>query len=104
MDNLESQDWDILVPIASGVLWNVMVRLGGLDRFLHVVTNGWRKPNNGSRLLRESGYCRWVKSWGWGWEEASKVKKKEEKKENKEREMWVHDGKCIETTWRRLYR
>lgn len=57
VDNLESQNWDILVPIVSGVLWNVMVRLGGLDRFLHVVTNGWRKPNNGSRLLRESGYC-----------------------------------------------
>lgn len=57
MDNLESQDWEILVPIVSGVLWNVMVRLGGLDRLLHVVTNGWRQPNNGSRLLRESGYC-----------------------------------------------
>eukprot|EP00435_Cladocopium_sp_Y103_P036369 s214_g9.t1 len=57
VDNLESQDWDILVPIISGVVWNVTVRLGGLDRFLHVVTNGWRKPNNGSRLLRESGYC-----------------------------------------------
>lgn len=56
VDNLESKDSNILVPIISGVLWNVMVRLGGLDRFLHVVTNGWRKPNNGSRLLKESGY------------------------------------------------
>jgi len=79
VDNLESQDWDILVPIVSGVLWNVMVRLGGLDRFLHVVTNGWRKPNNGSRLLRESGYCGWV-TLGRGWEKAPKIEEKRSEK------------------------
>jgi len=57
VDNLESHDWDIMVPIVSGVLWNVSVRLGALDRFLHIITRGWRTPNNGSRLLRESAYC-----------------------------------------------
>ena len=57
MDNLGSHDWNILVPITSGVIWNVAVRLGGLDRLLHIVTRGWRKPNNSSKLLRESGYC-----------------------------------------------
>ena len=58
VDNLEnSANWDILLPVLSGVFWNVTVRLGGLDRFLYVITSGWRKPNNSSRLLRESGYC-----------------------------------------------
>ena len=60
MDNLESHHWDIMVPIIGGVLWNVSVRLGALDRFLHIITRGWRTPNNGSRLLRESGYCSWT--------------------------------------------
>lgn len=50
--------------------WNIFTRLGGLDRFLHVISCGWRKPSNGAparhrrsfdvlsgaKLLREAGY------------------------------------------------
>ncbi|CAK9037882.1 Uncharacterized protein SCF082_LOCUS22361 [Durusdinium trenchii] len=57
VDYLENQDWSIVVPILTGVLWNVLARFGTLDRVLHIITCGWRKPNNGSKLLRESGYC-----------------------------------------------
>ena len=49
------QDWNIILPIASGVAWSVLARLGALDRFLHCITCGWRKPTNGGKLLRESG-------------------------------------------------
>lgn len=57
VDHVQNQDLTILMPIISGVLWNVMARLGGLDRLLHIITRGWRRPNNSSKLLRESGYC-----------------------------------------------
>ena len=56
VDNQQNHDMvGILVPIVSGVLWNVLTRIGCLDRFLHCVSRGRWKPNNCSKLLRESG-------------------------------------------------
>ena len=56
VDNQQNHDMvGILVPILSGVLWNVLTRIGCLDRCLHCVSRGRWKPNNCSKLLRESG-------------------------------------------------
>ena len=52
-----SGDSRILVPIISGVLWNVLMRIGCMDRLLHVISCKYWRPNNSSKLLRESGYC-----------------------------------------------
>ena len=39
VDNQQNHDMvGILVPIVSGVLWNVLTRIGCLDRFLHCVS------------------------------------------------------------------
>ena len=54
VDNL-SGDSGILVPIISGVLWNVLMRIGCMDRLLHVISCKYWRPNNSSKLLRESG-------------------------------------------------
>ena len=50
-----SGDSRILVPIISGVLWNVLMRIGCMDRLLHVISCKYWRPNNSSKLLRESG-------------------------------------------------
>lgn len=51
-----SGDSRILVPIISGVLWNVLLRIGCMDRLLHVISCKYGlRPNNSSKLLRESG-------------------------------------------------
>lgn len=56
VDNQQNHDMvGILVPIVSGALWNVLTRIGCLDRFLHCISRGRWKPNNCSKLLRESG-------------------------------------------------
>ena len=56
VDNQQNHDLlGSLVPILSGVLWSVLTRIGCLDFFLHLVSRGRWKPNNCSKLLRESG-------------------------------------------------
>lgn len=47
----------LLVPMLSGVAWNVLTRIGCLDRWLHFISRHRWKPNNSGKLLRESGYC-----------------------------------------------
>lgn len=47
----------LLVPMLSGVVWNVLMRIGCLDCFLHFISRQRWKPNNSGKLLRESGYC-----------------------------------------------
>lgn len=56
-ENLENPSLTILVPMISGVLCNVLVRMGCIDRFLHIISCKRWRPNNCSKLLRESGYC-----------------------------------------------
>eukprot|EP00438_Fugacium_kawagutii_P002260 Skav227476 [mRNA] locus=scaffold2491:468274:469977:+ [translate_table: standard] len=48
---------DYLVPITSGVLWNIIVRAGLLDRAMGIVTCGRRTPTKSSLLLQEVKYC-----------------------------------------------
>ena len=48
--------WKILIPILIGVLWNVFLRIGFMDRCLHMLSCRRWKPNNSSKFLRESGY------------------------------------------------
>lgn len=68
VDNQQNHDMvGILVPIVSGVLWNVLTRIGCLDRFLHCVSRGRWKPNNCSKLLRESGFCMGYPRFGAMW-------------------------------------
>lgn len=57
VDGFENPSPSILIPIVSGVLWNVLLRIGFMDRCLHLVSCQRWKPNNCSKLLRESGYC-----------------------------------------------
>lgn len=57
VDGVENPSPSILIPIVSGVLWNILLRIGFMDRFLHLVSCKRWKPNNCSKLLRESGYC-----------------------------------------------
>lgn len=47
----------MLIPIASGMVWNVLMRIGCLDRLIHLLSQGRWRPNRECKLLRESGYC-----------------------------------------------
>lgn len=57
IDNLQSQTLDFLLPILSSVVWNVLVRLGCMDRFVSIVSRSRIKPQNATKLLRDAGYC-----------------------------------------------
>ena len=57
MDNLQNQTLDFLLPILSSVVWNVLVRLGCMDRFVSIVSRGRIKPQNATKLLKDAGYC-----------------------------------------------
>lgn len=50
-------DLTFLVPIVSGVVWNVFVRAGAFDRFVAVITRGRRTPTRCSLLLQQAKYC-----------------------------------------------
>lgn len=68
VDNQQNHDLlGSLVPILSGVLWSVLTRIGCLDFFLHLVSRGRWKPNNCSKLLRESGFCMGYPRFGAMW-------------------------------------
>jgi len=55
MDYKENR-WKILIPILIGVIWNVLLRIGFMDRCLHMLSCRRWKTNNSSKFLRESGY------------------------------------------------
>ena len=57
LDNYSNQNYDFLLPMLMSVLWNVLTRLGCMDRFVSAVTGGRIKPQNGTKLLRDAGYC-----------------------------------------------
>ncbi|CAE7770400.1 unnamed protein product [Symbiodinium sp. CCMP2592] len=57
IDNLQNKSFDILLPIVSSVVWNVLMRVGCMDRILFVATRGWLQPKNASKFLRDAGYC-----------------------------------------------
>ena len=60
VESKESRDtFGLLLPIVCGVAWNVLTRLGGLDRVLYSVSCGWRKPSNGAsaRETAVQGSC-----------------------------------------------
>ena len=57
LDNYSSQDYDFLLPMLVSVLWNVLTRLGCMDRFVSIITAGQIKAQNGTKLLRDAGYC-----------------------------------------------
>lgn len=57
----------LLIPMLSGVAWNVLTRIGCLDRCLHFISLHRWKPNNSSKLLRESGYCMGYPRFGSIW-------------------------------------
>jgi len=57
MSHAKEQNFEFLVPILSGVAWNVMVRAGMLDRALAILTCGRRTPTRCSLLLQEVKYC-----------------------------------------------
>jgi len=48
---------NILLPVISGVIWNVLMRIGFMDRSLHLLSCGRWKPKNSSKFLRQAGYC-----------------------------------------------
>lgn len=50
-------DLTFLVPIVSGVVWNVIVRCGAVDRLLAIITRGRRTPTWCSLLLQQAKYC-----------------------------------------------
>eukprot|EP00435_Cladocopium_sp_Y103_P015408 s1896_g3.t1 len=56
-ESLQNDEWTILIPVICGVVWNVSMRIGCLDRFLHFISCGRWKPNNSTKFLRESSYC-----------------------------------------------
>lgn len=56
-DSLRNDEWTILIPVVCGVLWNIWMRIGCLDRFLHFISCSRWKPNNSTKYLRESSYC-----------------------------------------------
>ena len=35
----------------------VLMRIGFMDRSLHLLSCGWWKPKNSSKFLRQAGYC-----------------------------------------------
>ncbi|CAK9014584.1 unnamed protein product [Durusdinium trenchii] len=47
---------DFLVPVLSTLAWNILVRVGMLDRALAIVTCGRRTPTRCSLLLQEVKY------------------------------------------------
>lgn len=47
-------DSTFLVPIVSGVVWNVIVRCGAVDRLLAIITRGRRTPTWCSLLLQQA--------------------------------------------------
>lgn len=57
MDSRENQNLDVLFPILSSVAWNVLMRIGCMDRVMTVLSRGRLKPQNTSKLLRDAGYC-----------------------------------------------
>lgn len=52
-----SSQFGFLVPIGCGMVWNIMIRAGVLDKALVVLTCGWRTPNNCGLVLQEVKYC-----------------------------------------------
>lgn len=57
MSHEGNQNFEFLVPTVSGMVWNIAVRAGMLDRALAIVTCGRRTPTRCSLLLQEVKYC-----------------------------------------------
>jgi len=57
MSHSESDDYMFLVPIASSLAWNVVVRGGGFDWALSILSRGRRTPTRCSLLLQQAKYC-----------------------------------------------
>ena len=56
-DSKEKQNLDVLFPIMSSMAWNVLVRIGCMDRLMTLISRDRLKPQNTSKLLRDAGYC-----------------------------------------------
>ncbi|OLP82353.1 hypothetical protein AK812_SmicGene36997 [Symbiodinium microadriaticum] len=50
-------EFDFILPISCGMLWNIIARVGGIDRMLAILTCGRRTPTQCSLLLQEVKYC-----------------------------------------------
>ena len=57
MEYKDGQGLDVLFPIISSVVWNVLMRIGCMDRVMTLVSQGRLKPQNTSKLLRDASYC-----------------------------------------------
>ena len=52
----EGTSLDFLMPIISGFVWNILVRAGFLERFLFIISCGWKTTTRCNLLLQKVKY------------------------------------------------